>query len=637
MCGICGKVNFEPENMVDKRLIQGMCDLIRHRGPDDEGYYVKGKVGLGVKRLSIIDIAGGRQPISNESKDIWIVFNGEIYNYLELRRELESKGHLFATNSDTETILHAYEEYGEECVQKLRGMFAFAIWDEKRQMLFLARDRIGIKPLYYALTGESFLFGSEIKALLLEPTLRPELDPVALQQFLTITFVPAPRTMFRGIYKLLPGHTLTYKDGKVEIKRYWNLDASVNEDRGLRYYLNRLRELLVDAVQSHLISEVPLGVFLSGGVDSSTIVALMSKSLKLKVETFSIGFRQAEGFNELPYARLIAQRFGTDHHEFILEPQSVETLTDLLWHLDEPLGDAAVIPLYQLCQMAREHVTVVLMGEGGDETFAGYPRYYWHCQTELYNHLPYFLRRYGVELATHILPEAGPLPWRELVRRARKFTHGAALPEAARYASWFTIFGEEAKQELCTEALRDHLEGEEVSQVFANHFGQAPFSDPLSRAQYLDIKTYLLDNLLLKADKLTSAASLEGRVPFLDHRLVEFVASIPPRFKLRRMTGKYILKQLMAEHLPPPTLNRRKQGFMVPIERWFNRDLRGYAREILLDRTTLSRGWFNAPALEKLLGRLDDARFHNAERVFALVVLELWARLFLDYNSKLCL
>lgn len=604
-----------------------MCQTIVHRGPDDEGIYVKGCVGLGVRRLSIIDLVSGRQPIHNEDRTVWVVFNGEIYNFPELRAELESSGHRFYTNTDTEVIVHLYEEFGADGVQKLRGMFAFALWDERHQRLLLARDRLGKKPLHYVLSNGRLLFGSEIKELL---SVAPELAEVnreSLLYFFYYGYIPDPHTAFVRIQKLPPGHMLEFAGGQFRVWQYWDLPSFGTLDpRSEEECLEELEQRLAEAVRFRLISDVPLGAFLSGGVDSSAVVALMARSCSGPVKTFSIGFPR-EDFNEADYARAVAQRFGTEHHELIVEPNISETLHTLTSVLEEPFADDSIVPTYHVSCLARQHVTVALSGDGGDELFAGYDRYAVHLRRRIFEFLPGWAGRlYRNQMYPRLPAEL----------RGRKFVFNISLPPRDRYLDNIAYLPACLRERslFSKEFLAWADECISPFELFQSYFDNAPARDPLSRLQYLDAKTYLPADILTKVDRMSMAASLEVRAPFLDHLFVEWVTQLSPRWKLRFGQRKYILRKL-AERLgvPPHVLRRPKQGFAVPLVHWLRKELKADLLDLLLEPRTIQRGYFDPGAVRSLLREHLSGRRNLSAQVWHLLILELWHRNFLEATS----
>lgn len=629
MCGITGKLYFDHEHTVDPALIRRMNQVITHRGPDDEGVWTCANIGLGQQRLAIIDLSPtGRQPMSNEDGSVWITFNGEIYNHPQLRPGLEQRGHHYRGLSDTETILHLYEEYGPACVQQLRGMFAFALWDQRQQRLLLARDRFGKKPLYYALTEHALIFASEIKALLQDPEIALDVNEVALHHYLTYGFVPGEQSAFRQIRKLPPASTLVWQAGQWTINRYWSLSytpkLTVSEEEAAEQVLTLLRE----ATQLRLMSDVPLGAFLSGGIDSSAVVAMMAEAMREPVKTFSIGFDD-ESFDETGYARQMAQRFETEHHEFTVKPNALQVLPELVWAFGEPFADSSALPTYYVAKMTRQHVTVALNGDGGDELFAGYERYLANRLSYHYDHLPRWLRQQIMTPLAKLLPE--PTERKNPVRRLKNFVLAQSSPRQERYARWLTLIDSSTKRALYTPAFAQRMSEYDSTQVLLVA-GQAAGREvgDLDRMLFIDVTTYLPDDLLVKVDITTMMNSLEGRSPFLDHHLAEFVARLPESYKLRGRTSKYILKKALAKHLPHEILHRDKRGFAVPIAGWFRKELRPLAYDILLDSRTLQRGYFDGCALRTMLDEHSSGRVNHRYRIWTLLMLELWFRAYPD-------
>jgi asparagine synthase (glutamine-hydrolysing) len=607
-------------------LIARMLSVIEHRGPDGEGHYTEPGVAMGMRRLAIIDLATGRQPISNEDGSIWVVFNGEIYNYRELRGLLLARGHKLRTQTDTETIAHLYEDEGERCVERLRGMFAFAVWDRRERRLFLARDRVGKKPLHYALAGRTLVFGSEIKSLLQHPGVKREINLRAISDFLSFGYVPDPATAFAGVRKLPPGHTLTFKDGLINTRRYWDFDYS--RDPGGRkpepreeYYIERLRELIAESVRVRLESDVPLGAFLSGGIDSSVVVAMMAREMKVK--TFSIGFSDSD-FDELRYARIAARHFGADHHEFVVTPDVCRLVEEIVWHHDEPFADVSSVPTYVVAKMAREHVTVALSGDGGDEVFAGYERYVVDRRSRRYERIPAFLSR-ALLRASRALPQGA---------YGKRFLRNIALEPAARYVDSVTYFDRDSQLSLFSEDARRALAGYDPARRFELTFAKPVTRSRLERQLYLDSKTYLPGDILVKVDRMSMANSLETRSPLLDHRLIEFAQTIPASLKLRGLETKYILKRAAAGLIPEEIINRPKQGFDVPIRRWFNRELREMLDDTLNDRRARERGDFNHRAVLAILDEHRRGVRDHSRQLWSLLVLELWRRAFIDRQPE---
>ncbi len=627
MCGICGYLNFDRDEHVREPVLRNMCDVITHRGPDEDGYFVLNNIAMGMRRLSIIDLSTGKQPIANEDKSIWIVFNGEIYNFPELRAELEAKGHRFRTRTDTETIVHAYEEWGTECTNKLNGMFAFAIWDNNRRQLFLARDRLGIKPLYYYADDKRIVFGSELKSLLQMPEVPREIDHRALDLFLTYEYVPAPYSILQGTKKLPAGHILIARDGKVETREYWDLRYAEN-GASKEQLQDELITLLRDAVKKRMISDVPLGAFLSGGIDSSTIVALMSGLSDQPVKTFSIGFENAS-YNELDYARQIAERFGTDHHEFIIQPDVLDLTEKLVHHLDEPFGDFSIFPTYLVSKMAREHVTVVLSGDGGDELFGGYETYIAEWTDQAYRRMvPAFVRE------KIITPTVGLLPPTEkkkgLINRALRFVEGSNLPEDLHHTRWMTFLAEDEKKRLYSQELLQQRNGSTAFDFMRRYFERAGTTDPLNRQLYVDIKTYLCDDILVKVDRMSMATSLEARVPFLDHRVVELSARIPGFMKMQKNKTKIILKEALHGLLPHDILYRGKEGFSIPIKTWLKKELKPLLTDTLSADRLKRDQLFRPEVVNRLIDEHMKGRENHSHRLWALMVFHIWKQIYLD-------
>ena len=623
MCGITGFVrDTHRGNQFDAaEVLEQMCAVMSHRGPDDQETMVNDGVALGMRRLSIIDLSGGHQPMSSHGGDLTIIFNGEIYNYRELRLQLQNKGYTFQTKSDTESILNCYEEYGEDCVDHLRGMFAFAVWDAPKRKLFVARDRVGEKPLYYTITPSgSFVFGSELKCLLQHPEVEREIDPRAVDAYLTFGYVPDPLSIFKGIKKLPAGHSLTVLNGKIAIKQYWDFPHEQSETRSERDYVEELQHRLRESVKMRLVSDVPLGAFLSGGVDSSTIVALMAQEMGEPVKTFSIGFLE-DSYDELKYARLVAKRFGTDHHELIVTPDVCNVIDELIWHFDEPFADQSVIPTYYVSKLAREHVTVVLSGDGGDELFAGYTRYAVDLKRQGFERLPRFVRRNLMKSLSEHLPHGA---------RGRNYLYNVALDPIDRYIDNISVFTALNRASLYSQDFLESLGGESAVAMYAEHASQVNSGEPLERLLYLDSKTYLPGDILTKVDRMSMAVSLEARVPLLDHKLIEFVARMPASMKMRGTESKYIFKRAIADLVPKEILTRPKQGFGVPIDSWINDQLRERIHETLRDPVTRQRGYFRPEYIEVLLTEHERNRRNHSAALWTVLMFELWCRAFVD-------
>jgi len=612
----------------EQRLIEDMSRLIAHRGPNDSGFHFSGPVGLGFRRLSIIDVSGGHQPMCNEDGQVWLVYNGEVYNHRDLRDELLAKGHIFRTHCDAEAVLHAYKEYGADCVEKLRGMFAFAIWDARDQSLFCARDRFGIKPFYYRHGPKSFSFASEVKPLLLDPECDETLDEAAIFDYLS-SFIFGERTMFRDVRRLLPAHWMRVKEGKVETRRYWRPSVYPAIQRGTESQnQERLHTLLRDTMRDHMMSEVPQGAFLSGGVDSSLITALMAEEAQQPIKTFCSTFPGGGAFDESGYARAVADALHTEHREIPCRPEHLALLPKVLWSLEEPLADAPTIALYQLCQEASKHVTVVHCGDGGDEGFAGYTRYYWDRFADGYNRVPAWLRNGPLSSAFRALQH---LPGtRNLGRRAEKFTRYCELPPAERYMGWFCVNPEDAKQRLLSPAFRARTAGLRSSAFFESLFddARAVGMDGLGTLQYADLYNFVPYSLMLKGDKLTMAAGLEGRFLWLDHRLVEFGLSLPPGQKMHGRHTKVPPRRVLEKYIPKDIVWRPKQGFGVPIEDWFKGDLRD-AMESTIEAAQQDPMEVISPAeVRRLADRLLAGDPHVWPHLWSVYVFYQWRNIF---------
>jgi len=627
MCGIAGFVDLWDATSIrsaEERAVSldRMCRIIRHRGPDDQGVMLKPGVALGMRRLAIIDLVTGHQPISGEDGSVTIVFNGEIYNFQETKPKLEARGHTFKTHSDTEAIVHAYEEHGPACLKELRGMFAFAIWDDKAQSLFVARDRAGKKPLYYTTTSSgTFVFGSELKTLLEHPDVERELNPLALDAYFTLGYVPDPLSIFRNIHKLPPGHYLTFTKGRVDVQRYWDFEFREEPKRSEADYVAELRDLLDESVRLRLISDVPLGAFLSGGIDSSTVVGLMARHMGQPVKTFSIGFHE-DSYNELEYARLTAKKFGTDHHEFFVTPDICAIVDELVWHFDEPFADSSAIPTYMVSKLARDYVTVILSGDGGDELFGGYTRYVVERKRGGFERLPKPLREGLMRPLSERLPHA---TW------GRNYLHNVSLDPIARYLDSVSVFTSLNRKALYTPDFFQKLgQGGYAGNLFRELADQVKTDEPLDRLLYVDSKTYLPGDILTKVDRMSMAVSLEARAPLLDHKLIDFVTGVPASLKLAGFQTKHLLKEAVKDLIPAEILHRPKQGFGVPIQEWINQQLRSRIRDTLRDARTRQRGYINSNYLDILLDEHERGRRDHSMGLWSLLMLELWHRRFLD-------
>jgi asparagine synthase (glutamine-hydrolysing) len=618
---------FGPGATVSPALVKAMAETIRHRGPDDEGYHVSGPIGLGFRRLSIIDLQCGHQPLSNENGTIWIVFNGEIYNFQELRNFLLSKGHTFRTQSDTEVIVHLYEELGPQCLEKLRGMFAFAIWDENTKTLFLARDRVGIKPLYYSLTNESLVFASEIKALLADPSVNREIAPEIIDRFLTFLYLPGQETLLKGIQKLAPGHYLLVRGGKAVVKQYWDLSfAKPIRRQNLKDAEADLLSLLTKAVELHMIADVPVGVLLSGGVDSTGVLSFAVDGTDKKISSFTVGFAGEGVADERPYARLAAETFGTQHYDItITAKEFAGFLPEYVWHMEEPVCEPPAIALYCVSKFARNYVKVLLSGEGGDEAFAGYSNYRNLVWLERLKHgFPLLNGTFaqGLSLVASLFHSSRVAKYVPLINE--HFPNYYYSRTSSPYRHSGNGLGKVYSADFAQAIDREHTL-EPVRRLQAHVLGQ----NTLDAMLYIDTKTWLPDDLLIKADKMTMANSVELRVPLLDHRVLEFAASLPPSFKLRGFSLKYILKKALSQRVPKEIRNRKKTGFPVPYESWLRNDLRDVVWAVLTDRRTVERGYFRKEVVEGLLQANSNGTNYSKE-IFSLLSFELWQRTFLE-------
>jgi asparagine synthase (glutamine-hydrolysing) len=635
MCGITGVMHFANSAQVDSGVLRRMCDVMAHRGPDDEGIYTAGPVGLGTRRLSIIDLTTGHQPLSNEDGSLWIVFNGEIYSHAELRAQLEVRGHVYRTHSDTETIVHLYEEYGHDCIQHLSGMFAFAIWDASKQRLFLARDRLGIKPLYYYLDSERLIFASEIKVIVAHPAINASFRRTALPEYLAFGYLSGEDTLYEGIHKLMPGHWMEVDSrGQVQVRRYWDIPIMEAEpSRVAGYYVETYRELLDKAVRGHLMSDVPLGVFLSGGLDSSTLAALMTKIRGAPVETFSVGYAE-DAYSELPYAQAVAHHLNSLHHEVLLSRQHFfDTLPHLIWHEDEPIVWPSSVPLYLVARLARERVKVVLTGEGADDTLAGYTRY------------AFTLRNAAWDRAYRRMTPSAMRAWiRDAIANSnaigatlrRKLSHTFLARNGESWASFyfdnfFSAFSAADQSELLTSELAHEVAAESPYEHALNNWEHSP-GEVLQRLLYTDLKTYLVE-LLMKQDNMSMAASVESRVPFLDHKLVEFAVNIPQDLQVGGFVGKRILKKAVEDLLPRSILDRPKLGFPTPWSRWLAGPQLQQIRDLLLEPRSLDRRLFEPSAIERLFHEHRAGHRDHADRIWRLLNLELWQRVCIEKDE----
>jgi len=628
MCGIAGKVAASSNTAaVDADVVRRMTDLIVHRGPDDDGIYIDRQAVLGHRRLSIIDLSTGKQPISNEDGTVWVVYNGEIYNFPELRKQLLARGHVLKTHTDTEVIVHLYEDYGEQCVTQLQGMFAFALWDARKKKLMLARDRVGIKPLYYVRTSDSLLFASEIKAFRADPSVQLTLNTQAIDTFLTFLYVPGSETLFRDVRKLEPGYYLTMEDGRVKLSRYWDLKFTAPESNGqFRESVEALQQMLEQTVREHMISDVPVGVLLSGGVDSTAMLSFAVQETQQKVSSFTIGFDGHNFADERPYARLAAEKFGSEHHEMTITARDfLEFLPKYVWHMEEPVCEPPAVALYYVTKLASAHVKVLLSGEGGDEAFAGYQNY----RNILWLERLRVVGQPWTSLAATAFSGLGHLRG---LGRLQKYSSMLKMPLEDYYygrTSSPASFFNRNKATLYSTAFAQSLETTNPRQRLRELFSHVAGQPALNQMLYVDTKTWLPDDLLVKADKISMANSLELRVPLLDHKLLEFAASLPVNYKVRGFTTKYILKEALHARIPQPIIDRKKTGFPVPVESWITNDLSGFVRDVLMDRKTIERGYFRKDFVETLIKDGTQREKHVAD-IFSLLTLELWHRQLLD-------
>ncbi|MBF0102303.1 MAG: asparagine synthase (glutamine-hydrolyzing) [Desulfobacterales bacterium] len=636
MCGICGILYTDQSRPASTELLQQMNHVLNHRGPDDSGIWINANIGLGHVRLSIIDLSMlGHQPMCNENSTIWITLNGEIYNFLELRDELIQKGHVFHSKTDTEVVIHLWEEEGEHCVERLRGMFAFAIWDDNRKILFLARDRLGKKPLFYAHLSDRFIFGSEIKSILVDPEFKPEPDMFAIHHYLAYQSVPSPYCAFKGIHKLPPAHYLTFKNNQITTQRYWKLSYSnkiiLQNTTSITDLQAEIIDRLREAIRIRLMSDVPLGAFLSGGIDSATVVALMAGLIDKPVQTFSIGFSEKE-YNELPYARLVAERYGTKHHEFIVTPDAKSIFPELVWHYNEPFADSSAIPTYYVSKLARHYVTVVLTGDGGDENFAGYQRY----QNQPSDVVRQRFGNWFAKLKKMISHRKGEFSiftgrtrglW-PILSRLKDMT-----PQRLLYYYRITHFHEGYQAHLYTSELVEQLGGVYTVDLMLDKYRASDARNFLDATLDLDFNLYLPDTLMVKTDIASMAHSLEARMPLLDHLFIEFVATIPSELKLNNGMSKFILKKAVEQYLPHDVIYRKKMGFGVPVDHWFRNELKEMAYDTLLSQRATSRGYFHREYIENMLNRHQQGENYQY-LIWNLLMLELWQQMFIDRTLR---
>ncbi len=628
MCGIVGKV---AKGNISEQELRNMADAVSHRGPDDEGFLIRDDVGLGHRRLSIIDLDTGRQPLANEDESIWVVCNGEIYNYLELKEELLAEGYRFRTKTDVEVIVHLYHKYGDACVDKLDGMFAFAVWDVKKERLLLARDRIGQKPLFYMQQGDSFFFASEVKSILAADNVSREIDFTAVHHYLSLRFIPSPLTMIKGIQKLPPAHTLALQDGKVSIARYWRLDFTQKLEKSEDEFLAGLEEKLGGAVKSHLASDVPVGAFLSGGMDTSTVVALMAENYKERFKTFAIGVKEQD-FNELPFAKIVAEHFGTEHIEKIVSADLIDLLPSMVYHLDEP-SDTIAACMFEAARLASDHVKVVMGGDGGDELFAGFDRYVGMEYINRYNLVPRFIRHGVLRPIIKRLPDS--FGYKNLVQKLRWADRLSDFSAGERYAEATTFFrfSHEQKSRLFSEKLWNGLRDIDSNKVIIQHYDAPNAKEPLDRMLYADFMTRLTEHTLMLTDRMNMAFGLEARSPFLDHTLVEYLARFPRRMKIRGRSLKYILRKFAEKRLPKEIISREKQGFMFPVAYWFRNELHEFLRRQLEHSIFVKEGYFKLDEIYRLLDDHRANRDDNHVRLWMLLNLDVWHQLYIQQKS----
>ena len=622
MCGICGVVSFQSDVPADRTVLLQMNAALRHRGPDAEGYYQDSQASLAMRRLSIIDLHTGQQPIANETGDIWVIYNGEIYNFRDVRAALETRGHVFKTQSDTEVIVHAYEEYGDECVTQFNGMFAIALWDARRCRLLLARDRVGIKPLYYWVGHNKLIFGSELKALLFHPDVPRQVDLVAIDLFFTLEYIPAPRTIYKDLFKLLPGHILVLDNGKVSITSYWDVPYQPVQ-QNVSECAEILSGLIAESVRLRLMSDVPLGAFLSGGIDSSTVVGYMSQAMTDPVQTFSIGFEDAT-YNELPFAQAAAEHFGTTHHVEILKPDYMELVEKLVTHFDEPFADTSIFPTFLVSKVASEKVKVVLSGDGGDELFAGYDTYRAEKLSQYYGRLPYALRQSILpKLADWIPPQPAK---KGLLNKVKRMVEGGALDSSLQHTRWMIFLRPAEKDLLYKSDLRATLNENVTADFFNGYFEKASHFDRLAQQQYVDVKTYLADDILAKVDRMSMAVSIEARVPLLDYHIVEFALNLPAHMKLNGTRTKSILRRAVQHLVPSLILHKPKQGFSMPMKHWLSTSLKPMMLDLLSKDALHKHGYFDEQVVARWIQEHLEGRVNHSHRLWPLMVFEIWHR-----------
>ncbi len=624
MCGICGYIDYK--NPIDKKraIVHKMCELLTHRGPDEFGYFFDKNLALGHRRLSIIDLSSGKQPMQNEQGNIRIVFNGEIYNFLELKEEFRRRGFNFHTNSDTEVIIRGYECYGVDVIHKLNGMFSLAIWDESEKRLFAARDRLGKKPFYYYAGKDRFVFASELKSLLADPEIPRDVNMEAVDRYFSFGYIPSPLTIFHNIYKLRPGHFLLWQNEEIHTHQYWDLAYKESADcRTEDDFTDRLEELLTAAVKRRLISDVPLGAFLSGGIDSSTVVGMMARVSAEPVKTFTIGFEE-QSYSEVPDARVVADTFKTHHHEYKVKSSAVDILPALVWHFDEPFADSSAVPTFYVSKIARENVTVILSGDGGDELFAGYRSYYKRNQYEIFKRIPRLLREKVIG------PLASTLP---INARGKNFLLEISKLEKKENFEIIEYYPQ-IKHDLYSDDFRNQVSKFNDFQSLVSYWGNMPAGPKLSRMQYFDTKFYLPDDILVKVDRMSMANSLETRAPLLDYTVAEFAATIPAELQFKDGRGKYILRKMASRFLPEHVFKKKKQGFAIPMNEWFRNELKEYAFDLLTSSRSNNRGYFKGKIINYILNEHIKGRRDYSMWIWSLVIFELWHQTYLDFDTR---
>jgi asparagine synthase (glutamine-hydrolysing) len=617
MCGIAGIAGSINDG--DKTLVRKMTRLLAHRGPDDEDFHFEPHAALGHRRLSVIDLESGRQPLCNEDGTLWVVFNGEIYNFQELQKDLQQKGHVFKTRTDTEVIVHLYEEY-PDFIQKLDGMFAFALWDGKKKQMILGRDRMGKKPLFYSHTGGKLYFASELKSMAICPDISRDWNPEALHHFLSLNYIPGPLTLLKSVYKVKPGHFLAFRDNKIEEKGYWQIPAqNTGKYQKEGEILEELKTGLLNSVKKRLISDVPLGMFLSGGIDSSLVLAALNELGHSKIKTFTIGFKDKH-YDEAEKAKTIARHFGTDHHEFILEPNLADLLPKIIWHSDEPSGDSSCFPTYLLSQMARKNITVALSGDGGDEFFGGYNTYTADAWALFYRRLPLYIRKNLLLPMVKMLPSAS----HPFEHRLKRFVEGGLLDPLRAHYFWNGSLLEEEKFRLYSPEMRDKLSSCDTFNLFQELSKNAHFKNPMDLFMFIDQKTYLTDDILVKVDRMSMAHGLEVRSPLLDSKMIELSYQIPHNFKIRRGEKKYILKKLLSAMIPSHLFSKEKKGFSIPVQKWFRGELKNFLRGALRSETFTQLGFFDNKALDRLFNEHLSGKSNHGNILWSLMCLSIW-------------